>query len=247
MLFLEDEFKWTDEVKDSEIINWYYNLYNLGRYINVHKDEYIKKETEIWNSSIFNKKKPLPSFDIGKYIDLEIVSSYHRKILSMFDPNTVTSLSNLLKSADEFTDLMLFIQRTRNDDEKSIISVEEEKNKKSLIINTRLELSLDIKLTAINKSSSGNVILDMLESNKDKYVTMFTLTIDCKDYSFISDEDPKLTTEEKMILTKAGDRLLTIMHNTICEKTSKLINVRNYEPTDSELISTNLARGKIYV
>ena len=42
MLFIDDEFKWEDEIKDSTIINWFYNLYNLGRYIKDNISKYQK-------------------------------------------------------------------------------------------------------------------------------------------------------------------------------------------------------------
>jgi len=249
MLFLEDKFVWVDEIKDSEIINWYYNLYNLGRYIEAHKREYIKKEAEKWDANPFHKHKLMPSFDLGKYIDLDIISSHHRNIMSIFDVNNISSISDFLKSIDEFTDLVLFILRLKNDAELKFMAphmnsfnILEKNNKK---IFSKGNLKVEIEISSITKGSSGNVILDMLEGNKDKYITLFTITICDKVYTFISDEKPDFTPEDKIMLSTFCDATMEYVHKSMCELTAFLI--KKYYGSDIELISNNLSRGKIYV
>ena len=56
----------------------------------------------------------------------------------------------------------------------------------------------------------------------------------------------KFNAEEKILLQYATDKLMKDMYTRICYYTGFTI-VNNYERDDNELITSDLAKGKIYV
>ena len=263
MLFIED--KWVDEFKDNELINLFYNVYNLSRRILCDYDTYINEGIVLKESFKLFKKKPkfkegtiavinMPKEETTKVqlnIDLDIISSYYRKILEKYNPKNITELSEFLKLVDEFVDFNLFLQKyfryfTRFYNNTNEFIITDGETGKDIDIKDRL-YHINIKLTSITNlnRSSGSIILDMMD-NIDKYITIYTVSEPARNisYRYISDENPKMSFEEKMFISQVSDYIMNQMYTTIKKSIEAILKF----PTDKDknIISDDLARGKLY-
>lgn len=246
MLFYNSEFKWEDEIKDSDLINFYYNLYNLRRYIKVKLHDMVIEPPK---KSLFSKKTiETPAIELPmENTDIDILAAKYRAILEKYDPKNIRSFADLLTLIDEFSDFVLFLHRVHQPSPFISIEAKENKSIKYLSIN---DIEIEIEYSMIpNPSKSGSLILDMIDGNDNKYIITYHITRYGKTSKYITGESPIFKNSEELInFIKMTDIIIDKMFRYIVECVVDMIDFVSFngEP-DYKIISDNLTKGKIYV
>ena len=212
MLYAETE--WSNYIKDNEFINFYINLRNITRYIKENKNNLNIIDNKRPNR--FFKKISIRPLNAYNYInlhdtfDMDRISYYYRQILDRFESENVNDLSTFFKLIDDFSDFLLFIDKVDPAAHQDKYMIAEFKDNKK-VFNTGSLCTITIEQSVIeNINKSGSVILDLLDNkDNDKYITFYTIDIYGKfKGKFITGEDPKLSTEEKIVISNMTDNLL---------------------------------------
>ena len=257
MLYYNSELKWEDSKKDNILIDFYYNMENLRRYIKTNKKAITDSATPI-KKSIFNIKQSDDKEVLLQNENLDIFASKWRSILQKYDPNNIDNVSDMLTLISEFTDFILFLDKIHTNRDITGIEAKEENDTKYINI---YSVEVYIQSSVIPKpSKSGSIILDMIDgsSEDDKYVSIYKISKFDHTYKFISgDCNPTFrTVEEKILFVKATDIILNEMYNYMKDIFIGMISLYTgygnnklsfYTDDDSKIISENLARGIIYV
>ena len=216
MLYLDTG--WVDYETDNEIINLYLNLRNVYRYIKENKNN-LKYVADAVPFSFFHKKKPTSGYiDLSDIFEMDKFSYNYRKVLDRFKSSNINDITTFFELVDDLTDFFLFLENintfSRYDMGDIMIFCPNEKKTMETKVNNKF-ISIGIEETAIeNIRRSGSILLDLLDT-KDKNLTFYTLNIDnsLNPYKFITGEDPKLTLEEKIVISDIIDNLLVRMLN----------------------------------
>ena len=219
MLYLDTG--WVDYETDNEIINLYLNLRNVYRYIkeNKHDLNYVADAVPF---SFFHKKKPTGGYiDLSDIFEMDKFSYNYRKVLDRFKSSNINDITTFFELVDDLTDFFLFLENintlSRYDIKDITFSAPKGERKWMETKVNGKNVCITIEETAIeNIRRSGSILLDLLDT-KDKNLTFYTLNIDnsLNPYKFITGEDPKLTLEEKIVISDIIDNLLVRMLNEI--------------------------------
>ena len=217
MLYLDTG--WVDYETDNEIINLYLNLRNVYRYIKENKNN-LKYVADTVPFSFFHKKKPTGGYiDLSDIFEMDKFSYNYRKVLDRFKSSNINDITTFFELIDDLTDFFLFLKDvdtlSRYDiKDIKIFAPKDEKKWMDTTVNGK-SVCIAIEETAIeNIRRSGSILLDLLDT-KDKNLTFYTLNINNtpNPYKFITGEDPKLTLEEKIVISDIVDNLLVRMLN----------------------------------
>lgn len=239
MLYFNTE--WNDYYKDNDMINLYVNLRNIARYINNTTDTLNIVQPK---HSIFNKKKVQCSYiDISNTFNIDKVSYYYRKIIDRF--NSIDKLSDFFKAVSDFADFLLFIKKIENIG-LDYWNIEQSSNKIKI---SHSNSEITIEQTAIeNNNRSGSVILDLLDNkdNANKYITFYIMKIGNNfNGRFITDEEPKFTMEEQIVISNFTDNFILCMKNTINNVIMHIFHMDKYDYINTYI--KNLCEGKIII
>ena len=246
---------WVDYETDNEIINLYLNLRNMYRYIKHNKQDLKYIDDKAPFRLFHHDEQPIKGYiDFNGIFELDKFSYNYRKVLDRFKSNNINDITTFFKLVDDLSDFLLFLDHINtisryNIDIKVLITKEDKKVIVIKVNNT--PVTITIEQTAIeNVRRSGSILLDLLDTKEsDKYITFYTLNINNIDYKFITGEDPKLTLEEKIVISDTIDNLLVRMLNQVKDcllydiSSIFLASVNRY--TSVDILNYSLIDGKI--
>lgn len=248
---------WVDYETDNEIINLYLNLRNIYRYIKQNKQDLKYVDNKVPFRLFHHNEEPTEGYiDFNGIFELDKFSYNYRKVLDRFKSNNINDITTFFKLVDDLSDFLLFLDHINTISRYNLdikVSVKEEDKKVIEIKINSTPVTISIEKTAIeNARRSGSILLDLLDTKEsDRYITFYTLNInnDSHEYRFITGEDPKLTLEEKIVISDMIDNLLVRMLNEVKDcllydiSNVSLASFKRY--TSVDIINRGLIDGKI--
>jgi hypothetical protein len=243
MLCYDFDLKYKYEEKN-DLINFYYNIFNLRRYIKINLYNFKVEKKK----SLFKKKKnnnDIVEFPLSDNADIDIFAAKYRQILEKYDPVNINTFNDLLQVIDNFASFISFLKESHQLFPMISIDINEEKDVKILEIK---DIEIRIENTTIpNPAKSGSFILDMIDgTDNSKYITTYQISRYGESHKYITGEEPNFKTiEDKIKFIKTTDTIMDDIYRFIKECITDMLTFNT--DLDYKIISNNLARGKIYV